>query len=83
MIDHVLGAEVMYARKLGLRYREPARDDRAAIDAVRTAIRAALAAPSDGAPPVEKGWPVRYAARRVAWHVLDHAWEMQDRTLTS
>ncbi|HUZ44990.1 MAG TPA: hypothetical protein VMU63_11345 [Acidimicrobiales bacterium] len=20
------------------------------------------------------------AARRVAWHVLDHAWEMQDRS---
>jgi hypothetical protein len=21
----------------------------------------------------------RYAARRIAWHVLEHAWEMQDR----
>lgn len=26
-----------------------------------------------------KTWPWRYAARRVAWHVLDHAWEMEDR----
>jgi len=26
-----------------------------------------------------KKWTVRYAARRIAWHVLDHAWEMQDR----
>jgi hypothetical protein len=25
-----------------------------------------------------KGWPPRYAARRIAWHVLDHAWEIQD-----
>ncbi|MGH9282469.1 MAG: hypothetical protein ACRD0S_05980 [Acidimicrobiales bacterium] len=22
----------------------------------------------------------RYAARRIAWHALDHAWEMQDRS---
>jgi hypothetical protein len=29
---------------------------------------------------VPKGWPPRYAARRIAWHVLDHAWEMEDRS---
>lgn len=28
----------------------------------------------------EGKWPPRYAARRIAWHVLDHAWEMQDRS---
>jgi len=22
----------------------------------------------------------RYAARRIAWHVLDHAWEIEDRS---
>ncbi len=22
----------------------------------------------------------RYAARRIAWHALDHAWEVEDRT---
>ena len=25
-------------------------------------------------------WPVRYAIRRAAWHVLDHAWELEDRS---
>ena len=25
-------------------------------------------------------WPARYAARRIAWHVLDHAWEIEDRS---
>ncbi|HEX9977438.1 MAG TPA: hypothetical protein VGB41_02310 [Acidimicrobiia bacterium] len=25
-------------------------------------------------------WPSRYAIRRAAWHVLDHAWELEDRT---
>lgn len=24
-------------------------------------------------------WPPRYFVRRVAWHVLDHAWEIEDR----
>ena len=27
----------------------------------------------------DKSWPPRYAARRIAWHVLDHAWEIEDR----
>lgn len=25
-------------------------------------------------------WPRRYAVRRIAWHVLDHAWEIEDRS---
>jgi hypothetical protein len=24
-------------------------------------------------------WTPRYATRRIAWHVLDHAWEIEDR----
>ena len=23
---------------------------------------------------------VRYAFRRIAWHVLDHAWEIEDKS---
>jgi len=26
-------------------------------------------------------WPPRYFVRRLAWHVLDHAWEIEDRML--
>jgi hypothetical protein len=80
MVAHVLGAEAMYARKIGVRHTEPAIDDLAAIEALREDIAAVVAAPrTNGDPPVPNGWPVRYAARRIAWHVLDHAWEMQDR----
>ena len=32
-------------------------------------------------PPENPRWPVPYAARRIAWHVLDHAWEMQDKAI--
>jgi predicted RNase H-like HicB family nuclease len=77
VIEHVLGAEAAYARTLGVKHRQPAHDDRPAIAALRDDIIAAL---RGGAPPAPKGWPPRYAARRIAWHVLDHAWEIEDRT---
>ena len=35
---------------------------------------------SDGGPMGGKKWPPRYAARRLAWHVLDHLWEIEDRS---
>src|SRR5438552_2637529 len=44
------------------------------------AVAESIQRPSNGAALVEKGWPQRYAARRIAWHALDHAWEMQDRS---
>ena len=48
--------------------------------ALRGVVATVLATPSDGTPLVPNGWTIRYAARRIAWHVLDHAWEMTDRT---
>jgi hypothetical protein len=78
--DHVLDAEGAYVRKLGLRLKPPARSDRRAVAKFRSAIMETLQRPSNGAALVEKGWPQRYAARRIAWHALDHAWEIQDRS---
>jgi len=79
MVAHVLGAESGYGSHLGLRLREPSSDDRDAVAAHREAIVRAFAPASDG-PVKEKGWWLRYAVRRIAWHVLDHAWEIEDRT---
>ncbi len=62
-----------------MRLKRPAIDDIAAIEELREAIAAAVGAPSDGSPALQGGWTTRYAARRIAWHVLEHAWEMQDR----
>ena len=78
--DHVLAAEGAYVRKLGIRLKPPTRNDRRAIAEFRAAILDMLGKPSNGKAPIEKGWPQRYAARRIAWHVLDHAWEIQDRS---
>jgi hypothetical protein len=80
IIDHVLGTDATFARKLGVRHRQPAAGDTTAVAALRADIRAALARPSDGTPPVRGGWPARFAARRTAWHALDHAWEIEDRS---
>ena len=75
---HVVGAETAYARKLGVRHKEPATAD--AIAALRADIAQTLATVRAGVPPVANSWLPRYAARRIAWHVLDHAWEIEDRS---
>ena len=80
MVEHVLSAEVAYARKLGVRLDQPARGDTRAVSAERRAIVEALQAAAGKRLPTEKGWPAPYAARRIAWHALDHAWEMEDRS---
>ena len=80
IVDHVIGAEVSYIRKLGLRFRQPAIDDAGGIAEVRNAILEVLRAARAPAPDLAKGWPYRYVARRIAWHVLDHAWEIEDRS---
>jgi hypothetical protein len=77
---HVIGAEASYARKLGVRHKPPDIVDAKAIAALRADIIAALSQPWPGGDVAPGRWSPHYAARRIAWHVLDHAWEMQDRT---
>jgi hypothetical protein len=79
LIGHVIGADTAYARKLGVKRKQPALGDIAALGELRGVIAALLGAPWDGSPVVPGGWTPRYAARRIAWHVLEHAWEIQDR----
>jgi hypothetical protein len=78
IVEHVLGAETAYAPKLGLRLKPPAIGDLAAIREHRNAIVAGLRAGTKGV--TDRGWPARYVARRVAWHALDHAWEIENRS---
>jgi len=65
VVDHVHNAEKSYGHKLGLALGERDRGHVAAV------IRAA---------PADTAWPIRYAARRIAWHVLDHVWEIEDKS---
>lgn len=77
MVGHVEEAERSYARMLGVRHKPYS--STADRDAMREELAAVLSQPWDGSL-APKGWAPRYATRRITWHVLDHLWEMQDRT---
>jgi hypothetical protein len=70
VVAHVREAERSYGRTIGVRVppRTPWPEQRAALAA---AVRA---------QPTGTRWPVPYHVRRTAWHVLDHAWEVEDRS---
>jgi hypothetical protein len=80
MVRHVVEADAAYAREIGLRLKEPDAFDHKAVKALRDEMLAVLRLPSDGSPLAGRRWTARYAAHRIAWHALDHAWEMQDRS---
>jgi hypothetical protein len=71
IIDHVREAERTFGRRGGAKVppRTPWPEQREAIAAV-------LRAKADP----DARWPARYAIRRLAWHVLDHAWEIEDKS---
>ena len=70
VVAHTREAERHYCSKLGTRVppRTPWVDQRAVV------VESLLA----GSPDAK--WPPRYSIRRLAWHVLDHAWEIQDKS---
>ncbi len=79
--EHVINAERMYARKIGVKHKPFTLHDLSALTAMRAEIVLALSKPSDGSPLVPGGWSASYATRRMAWHVIDHIWEIEDRCI--
>lgn len=80
VVAHVTEADAAYARKLGVRMGHVDPADRDAVLGRRAAVAESLRSARVAAAPTEKVWPPRYAARRIAWHALDHAWEIEDRS---
>jgi hypothetical protein len=80
IVAHVNESDWYYARELGLQLKQPAPSDVTAIEGMRAEMLAILRRPSDGTPLAGRKWTQRYAARRIAWHALDHAWEIEDRS---
>ncbi|MEW9552726.1 hypothetical protein [Nonomuraea sp. NPDC050783] len=76
IVDHVVEAERSYARMLDIRYKPY----KSVAD--RDALRDELALTLSRAwhPPLTTKWPPRYALRRITWHVIDHIWEIEDRS---
>ncbi len=85
---HVIEAESGYAERVGVKFKwgdlDGIPDWREAAAVSRNRVLAALAEvgplgmPSPG-PRGGKRWPARYFVRRVAYHVVDHIWEIEDR----
>ena len=80
IVRHVDEADHVYCGVMGIKVPAPDRTDPATVRAMRVAMLEAVGRPSDGSPIAGRKWPPRYAARRIAWHALDHAWEIEDRT---
>ena len=70
MVDHVREAERAYAPGYGIRV-----PPRTPMAEHRDIIMAGLRVEAE-----DTKWPFRYVVRRMAWHVLDHAWEIEDRS---
>jgi hypothetical protein len=86
MENHVFEAEEGYVGALGSRPpRLPGTTLAKRSAALRANAVAALAARAAGKPVADprqtkRPWSPRFYVRRSAWHALDHAWEIEDRS---
>ena len=85
VVRHVLESERSYLSSLGWKAAQAEGTDLSEeLKRLRKAILEGLEAAAHG-EIAERGprggirWKPRYFVRRVAWHVLDHAWEIEDR----
>jgi hypothetical protein len=85
IVQHVLGSDAGHLAQLGWKFKQGEVDDPTEeLRRTRQAILKALASATRGELPAAgpRGgvrWTPRYFVRRVAWHVLDHVWEIEDR----
>jgi hypothetical protein len=84
IIRHVNGAEIQEnGRKVGVRSSPDAWKDPDTLSAHREAICVGIREFNAIGPAAGSWWTVQFFIRRSAWHMLDHAWEMEDRDLSS
>ena len=87
LVEHVLGAEAGYLSALGAKLKaNPGESPDEYLERSRQVVLESLAMAARGEMPAQgpRGgvrWSPRYFVRRMAWHALDHAWELEDRIL--
>jgi hypothetical protein len=82
IVRHTFGAEQDFAAKLGVSAPVDALLTDEGLRAYRDTYCAAIRAfHAEGKSA--RNWPLRYLIRHTAFHTLDHAWEMEDKDLTS
>jgi hypothetical protein len=85
ILQHVRGAEIGYLSSLGGKVPlteapQPSQEEtRRAI--LETLVASAQGEIAEQGPRGGKRWLPRYFVRRMAWHVLDHIWEIEDRIM--
>jgi hypothetical protein len=83
IIRHVNGAEIdEFAPKVGVKVPLETRDDAEALRAYREAFVKGIRGHHASGEPA-RSWQLQFLIRRCAWHMLDHAWELEDRDLTT
>jgi len=80
IVEHVRGGEAGYCSSLGGKIPPTATNEEARQIVLDTLIASAHGEIAAFGPRGGKRWPPRYFVRRSAWHVLDHAWEIEDRS---
>jgi hypothetical protein len=89
IIQHLLGSDAGYVAQVG--WKLPKVDDRdevtTQLERTRQGILKGLTSSARGEIPARgpRGglrWSPRYFVRRVAWHELDHSWELEDRIIS-
>jgi hypothetical protein len=82
IVRHVLGTEQDWAKKLGLPTPQDAMQTDEGLHAHRdTYCQAIRAFHVQG--KMARTWPLRFLIRHTAFHTIDHAWEMEDKNLSS
>ncbi len=84
IVQHVIRAQAAYLARLGWKFSGEGGHSTEVQTQTRKTILEALASATTrvGTAYGPRGgllWTPRYFVRRVAWHVLDHTWEIEDR----
>lgn len=87
IIHHVIEADRAYLRRIAWTpFKYEGMEQRKVLTLLHKEITKAVQAAADEGLP-EKGprggviWPLQYFFRRSTWHILDHAWEIEDRII--
>lgn len=81
IIRHVNGAEIdEFAPKVGVVVPLETREDPRALSSYRRVFLEAIR-DHHARNASARSWPLQFLIRRCAWHMLDHAWELEDRDL--
>lgn len=82
IIRHANGAEIdEFAPKVGVKVPLETRDDAEQLSRYRSDFIDAIRDHHDRGDTA-RSWALQFLIRRCAWHMLDHAWELEDRDLT-